>query len=239
MFAHRGLALEAPENTMLAFAKAIAAGATYVETDVHASSDGIAVIAHDPDLKRIAGRDVRVDQLTFAELRRIDLGEGQTFCSLAEALDGFPDTRFNIDVKSRAAVDPTIAAVLAARASQRVLVSSFDEGRRRAVLKGLPGVVSSSSARLFLIALFAGKARLSPVVRRALRGLVAVQVPEKALGLRITSARMIRRLHDAGVEVHIWTVNDPARMNELLDLGVDGIVTDRADLALEVVRARS
>lgn len=239
MFAHRGLAIEAPENTMLAFAKAIAAGATYVETDVHASADGIAVIAHDPDLKRIAGRDVRVDQLTFAELRRMDLGHDQTFCSLAEALDAFPDTRFNIDVKSRAAVNPTIAAVLAARASRRVLVSSFDERRRRAALRGLPGVVSSSSARLFLIALLAGKAGLSPVVRRALRGLVAVQVPEKAVGLRITTARMIRRLHDAGVEVHVWTVNDPARMVELLDLGVDGIITDRADLALEVVRARS
>lgn len=238
MFAHRGLALEAPENTMLAFAKAIAAGATYIETDVHASSDGIAVIAHDPDLKRVAGRAVRVDQLTFAELRRVDLGEDQTFCSLAEALDTFPDARFNIDVKSQAAINPTIAAVLAARASRRVLVSSFNERRRAAVLAGLPGVVSSSSARLFLVALLAGKAGLSPVVRRALRGLAAVQVPEKAIGLRITTARMIRRLHDAGVEVHVWTVNDPARMNELLDLGVDGIVTDRADLALEVVRSR-
>jgi glycerophosphoryl diester phosphodiesterase len=239
VFAHRGLAVEAPENTMLAFAKAVAAGALYIETDVHASSDGIAVIAHDPDLKRIAGRDVRVDQLTFAELRRIDLGEGQVFCSLAEALDAFPETRFNIDVKSRAAVQPTIAAVLAARASGRVLVSSFNGRRRAAALRGLPGVVSSSSARLFAVALLAGKVGLSPVVRRALRGLVAVQVPEKAIGLRITTARMIRRLHDAGVEVHVWTVNDPLRMAELLDLGVDGIVTDRADLALEVVSARA
>jgi len=239
VFAHRGLAVEAPENTMLAFAKAIAAGAIYIETDVHASADRIAVIAHDPDLKRLAGRDVRIDQLTFAELRRIDLGEEQTFCSLAEALDTFPETRFNIDVKSRAAVQPAIAAILAARASQRVLVSSFDERRRKEALRGLPGVVSSSSARLFVVALLAGKAGISPVVRRVLRGLVAVQVPEKAIGLRITTARMIRRLHDAGVEVHVWTVNDPVRMNELLDLGVDGIVTDRVDLALAVVRARS
>ena len=89
------------------------------------------------------------------------------------------------------------------------------------------------------MALLAGKVGLSPVVRRALRGLVAVQVPEKAIGLRITTARMIRRLHDAGVEVHVWTINDPLRMSELLDLGVDGLVTDRADLALEVVRARA
>ena len=239
MFAHRGLAVEAPENTMLAFAKAVAAGALYIETDVHASSDGIAVIAHDPDLKRIAGRDVRVDQLTFAELRRIDLGEGQVFCSLAEALDTFPETRFNIDVKSRAAVPGTIDAIVAAGASHRVLVSSFDEKRRLAVLRGLPGVVSSASARRFLVALLGAKGGLSPVVRAALRGLVAVQVPERAIGLRITTARMIARLHAAGVEVHVWTVNDPQRMRELLDLGVDGLVTDRADLALEVVRSRA
>jgi glycerophosphoryl diester phosphodiesterase len=238
VFAHRGLAVEAPENSMLAFAKAIAAGALYIETDVHASADGIAVVAHDPDLLRLAGRNVRVDQLTFAELRRVDLGEGQVFCSLAEALDAFPETRFNIDVKSRAAVRPTIAAVLAARASDRVLVSSFNERTRAAAVRGLPGVVSSSSARLFAVALLAGKVGLSPIVRRALRGLVAVQVPERALGLRITTARMIALLHDAGVEVHVWTVNDPLRMAELLDLGVDGLVTDRVDLALDVVRAR-
>ena len=239
MLAHRGLALEAPENTMLAFAMAIAAGAEYIETDVHASSDGIAVVAHDPDLRRIAGRDDRVDRLTFAQLRNVDLGEGQVFCSLAEALDAFPETRFNIDVKSAAAVGPTIAAVLAARATGRVLVSSFSESRRRAAVRGLPGVATSASAGRFAVALLAGKAGLSPVVRRALRALVAVQVPERAIGLRITTARMIRRLHDAGVEVHVWTVNDPLRIAELLDLGVDGIVTDRADLALEVVRSRS
>lgn len=236
MFAHRGLALEAPENTLLAFAKAIAVGAVYIETDVHASVDGHAVIAHDPDLKRVAGRDVRIDQLTLSELRAIDLGTSQSFCTLAEALDGFPETRFNIDVKSQAAVRPTIDAILAAGASGRVLVSSFAESRRRAALAGLPGVVSSASAQRFVPALLAGKLGLSPVVRGALRGLVAVQVPEKALGLRITTERMIRRLHSAGVEVHIWTVNEPARMVELLDLGVDGLVTDRVDLALDVVR---
>lgn len=235
VFAHRGLAVDAPENTLLAFARAVAAGATYVETDVHSSQDGVAMIAHDPDLARIAGRTVRVDQLTFAELRRIDLGDGQSFASLAEALDTFPETRFNIDVKSRAAVGPTVAAILAAGASHRVLVSSFDEGRRAAAIRGLPGVATSASARRFAIALVAGKLGLSPVLRWALRGLVAVQVPERALGLRVTTPRMLRALHSAGVEVHIWTVNDPRRMRELLELGVDGIVTDHADIALEVV----
>jgi glycerophosphoryl diester phosphodiesterase len=171
----------------------------------------------------------------MAELRRIDLGHDQSFCSLAEALDGFPETRFNIDVKSRAAVAPTIAAITAAGASNRVLVSSFDERRRAAAIRGLPGVVSSSSARRFVFALLAGKVGFSPALRGSLRGLVAVQVPEKALGLKVTTSRMVTSLHAAGVEIHVWTVNDPARMRELLDLGVDGIVTDRADLALRVV----
>ena len=239
VFAHRGLVVDAPENTLLSFARAVAVGATYIETDVHASHDGVAIIAHDPDLVRVAGRKVRVDQLTVAELGRIDLGHGQSFCSLAEALDGFPETRFNIDLKHRAAVEPTVAAILRAGASNRVLVSSFDERRRAAAIRELPGVVSSSSARRFVLALLGGKVGFSPALRGSLRGLVAVQVPERALGLRVTTARMIRQLHGAGVEIHVWTVNDPKRMHELLDLGVDGIVTDRADLALEVVRSRA
>lgn len=224
---------------MLAFAKAIAVGAHYIETDVHASHDGVAVISHDPDLRRTADRPVRVDHLTMAELRRVDLGEGQSFPSLAEALDAFPETRFNIDIKSSAAVQPTVDAILATKASDRVLVSSFDERRRMRALRQLPGVVSSASARRFLPALLAGKVGFSPAVRGSLRGLVAVQVPERAIGLRVTTARIVRAMHRAGVEVHVWTVNSPARMNELLDLGVDGIVTDRADLAMQVLEERS
>src|SRR5690606_16523546 len=98
-----------------------------------------------------------------------------------------------IDIKSPDAVQPTVDAILSLGADDRVLVTSFAEKRRLAALQQLPGVVSSSSARRFVPALLAGKAGLSPVVRRALRGLVAVQVPERALGLRVTSERMIRR----------------------------------------------
>lgn len=238
VFAHRGLAVEAPENTLLAFAKALAVGAHYLETDVHASHDGIAVIAHDPDLKRVADRPVRVDHLTMPELRRIDLGEGQSFSSLAEALDAFPEARFNIDVKSRAAVQPTVDAILAANAQDRVLITSFNERRRRTALRQLPGAASSASARRFVRALVAGKVGFSPAVRGALRGLVAVQVPERALGMRVTTDRIVTAMHRAGVEVHVWTVNSPDRMHQLLDLGVDGLVTDRADLAMDVLRER-
>ena len=239
VLAHRGLAVEAPENTMLAFAKAVAAGARYVETDVHASLDGIAVVSHDPSLQRVAGRDLRVEQLTMAELRRIDLGYGQGFCSLSEAIDAFPETRFNIDVKSAGAVSPTVRAIRDLTATDRVLVTSFDEKRRAATAAQLSGVASSASARRFIVALLSAKTGASPALRRALSGLVAIQVPEKALGLRVTTQRMIQRVHGLGLEMHVWTINEPQRMRHLLDLGVDGIVTDRADLALEVVASRA
>lgn len=239
VFAHRGLALEAPENTLLAFEKAIAVGAEFVETDVHASADGHAVISHDPDLVRVAGRAVKVEQLTLAQLRRIDLGHGQGFSSLRDALDAFPDTRFNIDVKSAGAVGPTARAISELGAIDRVLVASFSERRRRQAVAALPGVASSVSAPRMVSALLAGKLGLGSALRRSLRSLVAVQVPERALGLAVTTPRMIEALHRAGVEVHVWTINDPVRMGELLDLGVDGLVTDRADLAFEVLRNRS
>lgn len=236
VFAHRGLALEAPENTLLSFAKALAAGVTYIETDVHVSADGFAVIAHDPDLTRVAGRNVRVEQLTLSELRRVDLGHGQSFSSLAEVLDAFSETRFNLDIKVAGAVAPTVDAILAAGASQRLLVSSFRDSRRLRAVAALPGVATSASAGTFVRALLAGKLGSSALVARALRKIDAVQVPERALGLRVTTQKMLRQLHAAGVEMHVWTVNDPARMRELLELGVDGIITDRADLALEIVR---
>lgn len=238
VLAHRGLAIDAPENTLLAFARAVALGVTHIETDVHASSDGVAVISHDPDLVRLTGEQRLVSGLTLAELRRIDLGHGQAFASLAEALDGFPETRFNIDVKSEDAVGPTVSAIRAAGASSRVLVSSFSERRRSAAVWHLPGVATSASATLFAGALISGKLGLSPAVKYALRNVDAVQIPERAARMNTVTRRQLRLLHEAGVEVHVWTVNDVDDMTRLLDLGVDGLITDRADLALKLIRSR-
>lgn len=238
VLAHRGLALEAPENTLLAFAKALAVGAEFIETDVHESADGVAIVSHDADLSRVAGRDVRVGQLTAAELRRIDLGFGQGFSTLAEALDGFPDARFNIDVKSAGAVLPTVEAIRAQGATGRVLVTSFSESRRRAAVRALPGVATSASFGTGARVLAAAKLHLAGRVRRTLRSVDAVQLPEQWKGVRVVTPPLVRMAHAAGVEVHVWTVNDPADMQRLLDLGVDGIVTDRADLAIDVLRSR-
>jgi glycerophosphoryl diester phosphodiesterase len=239
IIAHRGLALDAPENTLLALLRALSAGATHLETDIHASADGVAVIAHDPDLARVAGRSVKVGQLTMTELRRIELGHGQGFCSLAEALDAFPQARFNIDVKDARAAAPAVASIRDARATGRVLITSFSSDRRRAVADALPGVASSPAVTEFVPALIGARLGIPPLVRRALRGFVAVQVPERRGPLRIITRRTVERIHAAGAEVHVWTINDPADMARLLDVGVDGIVTDRCDILTAVVASRT
>ena len=242
IFAHRGFAAPGGtivENTLPAFAAALELGASHIETDVHASSDGVAIISHDPDLSRLTGSSDRVSSRSLADLRGIELGPGATFSSLAEALDSFPRARFNIDIKSADAVAPTIAAVRAVGAANRVLVTSFSEARRLGAVRGLGDVATSASASRFLRALVAGKLGLQAVLDGALRSVDAIQVPEKALSLAVTTERFIEQVHAAGVEIHVWTINDTENVARLLDLGVDGIVTDRTDVALDVLASRS
>lgn len=236
MLAHRGLAVDAPENTMLAFELAVRAGADYVETDVHVSADGVAVIAHDPTLKRVAiGRVDRVADLSAQELRRVDLGEGQRVATLEEALHAFPRTRFNIDVKTDAATEATVEVVRRADAADRVLLTAFSDARRRRLAAMVPGVATSAGRASVLRARAASVTRNAPLLRRAVAGAHALQIPERVGRMRLLSPGLIDTAHAAGIEVHVWTVNDEPDMRRLVALGVDGIVTDRADLALRVI----
>lgn len=206
---------------------------------MRASADGVAIISHDPDLQRVAGRAARIDQLTCAELVKTDLGAGQTFPTLEEALTAFPDARFNIDVKSRDAADATAQAILKANAVSRVLVTSFDDTTRKAAVAALGGahaVATSASQKGVIWALVGAKLGLQFVVRVALGGVAAVQVPERRGPLRVVTPRFIDMVRNAGVEVHVWTINDEDDMRRLIVQGVDGLVTDRADLAVNVVR---
>ncbi|MDO9397960.1 MAG: glycerophosphodiester phosphodiesterase family protein [Herbiconiux sp.] len=238
MLAHRGLAIGVPENTEAAFVAALAAGATHLETDVNASADGVAVVSHDPGLDRVApGRTERVDALTVDQLRRIDLGGGAVFPTLFETLTAHPEAFVNIDIKSDAVALPAARAIQDAGARGRVLVTSFSRRRRLEAVSALGGdVATSASAVEFVPALLFAKLGLTPLVRLVLRRVDAVQIPRSIYGLDTTTPATLRRLHAAGVEVHVWTVNDVAVAERLLVRGVDGIVTDRADLMLPIVQ---
>jgi len=228
ILAHRGLALDAPENTIAAFQAALAAGATHLETDVRATADGVAVLAHDAELPGGA----EVAGLTLGDLR----AALPHVATLEEALTALPDARFNIDVKHVAAVAPAAAAVQGAHAGTRVLLTSFSGRRRRAVLRLAPTAATSASS-VGVAGAIAGLRLRSPAVTRwALRGVHAVQIPERAAATDLSTPWAIAALHAAGVEVHFWVVNDPVRMRELVARGADGVVTDRADLARDALR---
>ncbi|HEU5223238.1 MAG TPA: glycerophosphodiester phosphodiesterase family protein [Candidatus Lumbricidophila sp.] len=236
VLAHRGLALEVPENTLAAFAAALAMGATYLETDVHLSRDGVAMISHDLSLMRVAGRDELVSAHSATELAAVDLGLGHGMPTLADALEQFPTARFNIDLKTDDVVAPAVATVRALDAVDRVLLTSFSEARRRRAGQLLHGAGATSTGvggvlRLKVASLLPRFVGASG----ALAGAVAVQVPERNGPLQVVTPRFIRAAHAAGAEVHVWTVNERADMWRLLALGVDGLVTDRADLAVDVV----
>lgn len=239
VLAHRGLPEGATENTLGAFRNALDAGAHYLELDVHGSSDGVAVVSHDPDLSRVAGQSAKVSELTMDELRGMDLGHNEGFVSLTDVLTAFPTARLNIDIKSADAVRPAVYAILRAGASDRVLIASFSERRRAAVVRRLPGVATSASSPRVAIAVLGAKLGIQALVSTALRGVHAVQIPTAVPGVAIATPRIIGHFHRAGVEVHIWTINDTATMKRLLDIGVDGLVTDRADLAVDVIAQRT
>lgn len=230
VFAHRGLHLDAPENTASAFQAAVDAGVTFIETDVVGSRDGVAIISHDTTLNRVSDRTGPVNSLTAAELADVDLG-GEGFMTLAQALERFPDTRFNIDVKDSGAIDGVVSAVHELDALDRVLLTSFSAARRRAVTRRLPTAASSASSSEFLVIAAATRMGFTP----PLPLIHALQIPEKANGVTLVTEKLVDRYHRAGLEVHVWTVNDEATMRRLLAMGVDGIVTDRADLALRVL----
>jgi glycerophosphoryl diester phosphodiesterase len=235
VIAHRGLSLTHAENTVGAFEAAVAAGADILETDVHLSKDGHVIVAHDPDLSRVAQRPGLVSDFTASQLADMDLGYGQGFSTLVEVLSAFPDSKFNIDVKTPAVVDAFVDVVRQMDATERVLVASFDEASRARAVSQLPGIVSNATAGYVLegrlrswLGLPGSGWNMPPDVR-------ALQIPPTRYGLALVTPSFIRMAHQKGLEVHVWTINEPADMRRLLDMGVDGIVTDRCDLALDVV----
>ncbi len=236
-FAHRGGAAEGDENSMAAFARAVATGYRYLETDVHATSDGVPVVFHDDTLNRMLGRSGRIEDLSWSDLATIRHDGEVMVPRLAELLDAWPDCRLNIDLKADSAVDPAIEAIWKVNARDRVLLASFSDQRIRWARRICGPRQATSMGQREVAAL-----RFGSLHRRGLAGFVpgvpAVQVPVRFRGIRVVDARFIGHAHRLGMQVHVWTIDDPAEMHELLDLGVDGIMTDRIEILRDVLIAR-
>ncbi|GAA1604606.1 glycerophosphodiester phosphodiesterase family protein [Actinoplanes couchii] len=235
-FAHRGGAAAGDENTEAAFARAVAMGYRYVETDVHATSDGVPVVIHDAGLDRVAGTAARVEDLTWADLATVRVGGESAVPRLDDVLDAWPAIRFNIDVKADAVVVPAVDAVRRTGAEDRVLLASFADARLARV-RALGGdrIATSlgmrSTARLWMAASVGWPLRLPTSV-------VAAQIPVRHGRVTVLTARFLAYLHRLGLAVHVWTIDDPEEIIRLLDMGVDGIMTDRLEILRDVYAAR-
>jgi len=254
LVAHRGGAALAPENTLAAFDRAVALGASCLELDVRLTRDGTVVVFHDQDTARVCGQPGAVERRTLAELSRLDAGHGFTpdggrsfpfrgdgvrVPTLAELLERHPGARLNIEAKSEdpALAEALVAAIRRAGAAHRVcLGSELDPqgARLRALLPEACHFLSRGAATREVLAAVVGLGGLL-----AGSGCECAEIPLRAGPWRLPRPAVVRRLQARGLAVLVWTVDDEDEMRRLLAAGVDGIMTDRPDLLSRVLRGRS
>ena len=232
-FAHRGGASEVPENTMPAFEHAVGLGYRYVETDVHVTADGVLLAFHDDVLDRVTDRTGTIGELPWSVVSEARVDGREPIPLLEDLLGAFPELRINIDPKHDAAVEPLAAVLQRTGAIDRVCIGAFDDLRLERVRALLPGVCTS----------------LGPIGTLQL-GMAATgqeigdlpspcaQVPTSYGETEIVTAAFLDEAHRRGLHVHVWTIDDREEMERLLDLGVDGIMTDRPAVLREVLEAR-
>ncbi|WP_375482798.1 glycerophosphodiester phosphodiesterase family protein [uncultured Jatrophihabitans sp.] len=232
-FAHRGFAVAGGENSMAAFQAAVDLGYRFLETDVRVTADGVALAFHDATLDRVTDAHGRIDRLPWSAVRRARIGGTEPIPLLSDVLATWPDVCLNLDVKSGPGVAATAAAVRATGALPRVCVGAFSARRVHAVRRLLGPRLVTGLAPHEALGLRAARGR----VAAGLRGRCA-QVPPRLGPVTLVDRSYLAAAHRLGVRVHVWTVNDRAEMTRLLDLGVDGVMTDRADVLRNVLRER-
>jgi glycerophosphoryl diester phosphodiesterase len=237
-FAHRGSSPDGLENTLAAVERIVRLGFGHLETDVRASRDGVALLMHDPTLDRTTDRTGRVHELPWDRIAQARVGGREPVPRLDELLGSFPTLRVNLHIKTAAAIGPMVEAVRRAGALDRVCAAAFQDryvaaararlGPRLCTALGTRGVVALWLASLRSATAVAGPVPIAP----------CAQVPAHAGALRVVDRRFVDAAHHRGVRVHVWTVNGAAEMHRLLDLGVDGLMTDEAEVLRDVLVAR-
>ncbi len=234
-FAHRGGAGEFPENTLSAFQHAVDLGYRYVETDVHVTKDGVVVAFHDDVLDRVTDRVGRIADLPWSEVKAARIGDGERVPLLEDVLGTWPDVRVNIDPKHDASVLPLVDVLRRTGAFERVCVAAFSD-RRLAVVRRLTGnqVCTALGPRDI------GRLRVAGWGTRVTGPIAGacVQIPIRHGRVTLADRRFVEAAHRRGLPVHVWTVDDPDTMSWLLDLGVDGIMTDRPATLRDVLEGR-
>jgi glycerophosphoryl diester phosphodiesterase len=245
--AHRGSRTLWPENTDVSFQSAYDLGYRHIETDLHMSADGVLVCFHDDTVERTTEGTGHVEDFTLAELQRLDAGhrhrtedgfpfrgKGVRVPTLEWLLSTFPDASLVLDLKTDALAEPLAALVDDLDAYERLIVGSFSDARLsefREITDGRVPVSSGSAlSRLWVLA--------SRVGRGVAGDASALQLPTHMRGVRVVDEKLVHAAHEAGLQVHVWTINERSEMIRLLDMGVDGLVTDRPDILKDLLVER-
>ena len=230
-FAHRGGALEAPENTMKAFEYAVGLGYRYLETDAYATRDGVLISFHDDKLDRVTDAKGKIETLTWDALQRARIGGSEPIPLLEDLLTRWPDVRINSGPKRDGAVAPLIALIKRMGAQDRVCIGSFSDTRIRQVVDAFDGRVCTSPGPQGVMRLKA--ASLGWPAWRWRQG--CVQVPVSANGVTIVNRRFVEAAERRGLQVHVWTIDDESEMDRLIALGVHGLMTDSPSVLKNVL----
>ena len=221
-FAHRGGAGVFPENTLPAFQNAVDMGYKYLETDVHSSKDGKVFAFHDDSLERVTGHIGKISDMTAKEISKIEINGSAKIPTLSEILETLPEAKINIDPKADSVVVPLINLLKHTNSVSRVCIGSFSDKRIKQIHKELGDGLCISAGPKAVMKFFAGKFRSSTSKPEY----DCLQVPQRSGPIKIVTHDFINKAHSRGLQVHVWTVDDQKEMNELLDLGVDGLMTD-------------
>src|SRR3954465_7808538 len=227
--AHRGGAIEHLENTLPAFQACVDLGYRYLETDVRVTGDGVLVVFHDATLERVPDRTGRIESLSWGEVSTARIGGREPILRLEDLLGAWPDIRFNPDIKAARVLAPLVRTVRRLKVADRICLGSFSDARIAAARRLFGPAVCTSLGPRGVAAL-----RLSSYSPRA-AGLVRIQagvaqVPLQLGGRALVDERFLAAAHARGLQVHVWTVDQPGEAGAMLDLGVDGIMTDRPGL---------
>jgi glycerophosphoryl diester phosphodiesterase len=233
-FAHRGGASEVPENTLPAFEHAVRLGYRYVETDVHVTSDGVLLAFHDDVLDRVTDRSGVLAELPWSTVSEARVDGREPIPLLEDLLGSFPDLRVNIDPKHDAAVEPLAEVLRRCDAVGRVCIGAFSDERLARMRSLCPGICTSLGpvGTLHLGLAAAGQDDVGELEAPC------AQVPPSYGETEIVTDAFVTEAHRRGMQVHVWTIDDEAEMIRLLDLGVDGVMTDRPAVLREVLESR-
>jgi glycerophosphoryl diester phosphodiesterase len=235
--AHRGGAIEHLENTLPAFQACVDMGYRYIETDVRVTADGVLVVFHDPTLERVTDRTGRIESLTWMEVSTARIGGREPILRLEDLLGAWPDVRFNLDIKAAGVLAPLVRTVRRLKIADRICLGSFSDARIAAARRLFGPSVCTALGPRGVAAL-----RLSSYSPRA-AGLVRIQagvaqVPLQLGGRALVDERFLAAAHARDLQVHVWTVDTEEETTTMLDLGVDGVMTDRPAMLRELLEKR-